>query len=633
MNKQNTIIIVLLISTAFVRAGIPVTCGNGHNCDSCGDTADIRANFIPITWTQCMYTQCNTAPSSISSFVCQSCFGQPNSITALNKGNYYDPSTTSCVNSCPLGTQADSSNTCKPNPKPGNNISCGSSGSCSGCGATTQIANLFTPVPGPICQVTDCSQIPSSYNSYVCQSCYQAAGAIAALNIGNYYDLGTSACVASCPIGTKADNTNTCQIVKPGNNVSCGSSGSCSGCGATPQIANLFTPVTGLICKMNDCSQKPSSYNSYVCQSCYQAAGAIAALNIGNYYDLGTSACVASCPIGTKADNTNTCQIVKPGNNVSCGSSGSCSGCGATPQIANLFTPVTGLICKMNDCSQTPSSYNSYVCQSCYQAPGAIAALNIGNYYNPGTHACVTSCPQGTQADNTNTCQPIPTKPGNNISCGSSGSCSGCGTTPEIVNLFTPVSGSSCKVTDCSQTPTSYNSYVCQSCYQLTGAIAALNIGNYYDPGTNACVAECPKGKVADINKTCQTPKTIIGKDVGCGTAASNGNAANCNLCGDNSTMQNLFSYDTTTAGQNCQFKDCSTIPSTLNGWICNSCNGVEGSKIPVGLYFNGSTCVSTCSTGVATSQTNWTCKIFNTYNFGSFLSLVIYFLLLNILF
>ncbi|KAL4505619.1 hypothetical protein ABPG73_004504 [Tetrahymena malaccensis] len=105
-----------------------------------------------------------------------------------------------------------------------------------------------------------------------------------------------------------------------------------------------------------------------------------------------------------------------PGNNVS----GSCSGCGATNQIQSLFTPISGSNCKVTDCSQSPGSYNSYVCQSCYQASGAIAALNIGNFYNPATSACVASCPNGTSADNTNTCQPIPTKPGNNVSCGSS---------------------------------------------------------------------------------------------------------------------------------------------------------------------------------------------------------------------
>ncbi|EAR96660.1 hypothetical protein TTHERM_00491280 (macronuclear) [Tetrahymena thermophila SB210] len=735
MNKLNTIIITLLISTAFVRAdsiGSPVPCGVITSCDNCGDTDEIRSNFSPASLTMCIYTKCNQA-TPINGFICSSCYGQPGAVQALNQGGFYNPTTNSCVISCPQGTQPDYTTSTCHSVKPGNNVACSTAVDCSKCGATQQIQNLFTPVSETDCQMIDCSQTPPSYNGYVCKSCYQVSGAAAALNIGNFYDPGTSACVASCPQGTQADNTNTCQIVKPGNIVACGSSGSCSGCGATPQIANLFTPVNSLICKMKDCSQTPPSYNAYVCQSCYHAAGATAALNIGNfydpgtsacvascpqgtqtdqnynckpipkpgnsvlcgsdgscsgcgstsqitnlftpvdnqickmkdcsqtppsyngyvcqscyhatgataalniglYYDPGTSACVASCPQGTQADNTNTCQPIptKPGNNVSCGSGGSCSGCGATSQIVNLFTTVSQSSCKMIDCSQTPPSYNAYVCQSCYQVPGAIAALNIGNYYNPGTHACVTSCPQGTQADNTNTCQPIPTKPGNNISCGSSGSCSGCGTTPQIVNLFTPVSGSNCKVTDCSQTPTSYNSYVCQSCYQVTGAIAALNIGNYYDPGTNACVAECPQGKVADINKTCQIPKTIIGKDVSCGTAASNGNAANCNLCGDNSAVQNLFSYDTITAGQNCQFKDCSTIPSTLNGWICNSCNGVEGSKIPVGLYFNGSTCVSTCSTGVATSKNNWTCKIFNTYNYGNFLSLVINFLLLNILF
>ncbi|EAR96659.2 immobilization antigen (macronuclear) [Tetrahymena thermophila SB210] len=615
MNKLNTIIIALLISTAFVRAGSPVSCGSGINCNLCGDTDEIRRNFAAVSQTECSYSKCNQA-TPINGFICQSCYGQSDAVQALNQGGFYNPTTNSCVISCPYGTQPDYTTSTCHSVKPGNNVACSTAVDCSKCGATQQIQNLFTPVSETDCQMIDCSQTPPSYNGYVCKSCYQVSGAAAALNIGNFYDPGTSACVASCPQGTQADNTNTCQIVKPGKSVICGYSGSCSRCGDTPQIANLFKPVNNSKCKMIDCSQTPPSYNGYVCKSCFQATGATDALNIGYFYDPGTSACVASCPQGNQIDFNNKCKPIptKPGNNISCGSGGSCSGCGATSQIVNLFTTVSQSSCKMIDCSQTPPSYNAYVCQSCYQAAGAIAALNIGNYYNPGTHACVTSCPQGTQADNTNTCQPIPTKPGNNISCGLNGSCSGCGTTPQIVNLFTPISGSNCKVTDCSQTPTSYSSYVCQSCYQVTGAIAALNIGNYYDPGTNACVAECPQGKVADIKKNCQIPQTIIGKDVSCGTVASNGNAANCNLCGDNSIVQNLFSYDTTTAGQNCQFKDCSTIPSTLNGWICNSCNGVEGSKIPVGLYFDGSTCVSTCSTGVATSQSNWT---FNFYSFG----------------
>ncbi|KAL4505620.1 hypothetical protein ABPG73_004505 [Tetrahymena malaccensis] len=782
MKKLNTIIITLFIIITFVRAqgGNKVTCSNGSNCKSCGNTNQITQHFMQVSFTQCTYMACQQSTSYINSFVCQSCYQAPNSISALNVGNFYNPATNACVSSCPLGTTADNTNTCQANTKPGNNISCGSSGSCSGCGATNQIQSLFTPVSGQNCKVIDCSQSYGSYNSYVCQSCYQASGTIAALNIGNFYNPATNACVASCPKGTLADNTNTCQIIptKPGNNVSCGSSGSCSGCGATTQIQNLFTPVSGLNCKVTDCSQSPSSYNSYVCQSCYQASGSIAALNIGNYYDPVKSSCVSSCPLGTMADSTNTCQIIptniykniiitfeeemkklntiiitlfiiitfvraqggnkvtcsngsncnscgntnqitqnfmqvsftqctymacqqstsyinsfvcqscykvansvsalnvgnfynpatnacvsscplgttadntntcqantKPGNNISCGSSGSCSGCGATNQIQSLFTPVSGSNCKVIDCSQSPGSYNSYVCQSCYQASGTIAALNIGNFYNPATNACVASCPKGTLADNTNTCQIIPTKPGNNVSCGSSGSCSGCGATNQIQNLFTPVSGSNCKVTDCSQSPSSYNSYVCQSCYQASGSIAALNIGNYYDPVKSSCVSSCPLGTMADSTNTCQTIPTKPGNNVSCG------NSGSCLGCGAAPQIQNLF---TPVSGSNCKMTDCSQSPSQYNGYVCQSCYQASGSiaALNIGNYYDSikSACVSSCPTGTTADNTNTcqpnptlsnnnvqcsssgNCKGQNLYTSGNFLNLTLCFLLLNVL-
>ncbi|KAL4505621.1 hypothetical protein ABPG73_004506 [Tetrahymena malaccensis] len=767
MNKLQIIITILLIQSTFVKAsGKPVTCGNGRNCNSCADNDDARANFSPITWTQCQYYKCNQPTAYINSLICQSCYQAPDSIPALNVGNFYNPSTSACVLSCPNGTIADNTNTCVPNTKPGNNVSCGLSGSCSGCGASTEIQNLFTPVSGSNCKVTDCSKSPSSYNSYVCQSCYQANGAVAALNIGNFYDPGTNKCVPSCPNGTIADNTNTCQPIptkpgtnkcvsscpngtiadntntcqpiptKPGNNVLCGSSGSCSGCGASTEIQNLFSPVSGSNCKVTDCSKSPSSYNSYVCQSCYQANGAVAALNIGNFYDPGTNKCVPSCPNGTIADNTNTCQPIptKPGNNVSCGSSGSCSGCGASTEIQNLFSPVSGSNCKVTDCSLSPSLYNSYVCQSCYQASGSIAALNIGNYYDPVKSACVASCPKGTAADNTNTCQPISskpdnascssngafleeemnklntiiitlfiiitfvraqggnrvncsngsncnlcadtdlyrqnfmkvsstqcvymtcnqstyinsficqscyqvassvsalnvgnfynpatnacvsscplgttadntntcqpnTKPGNNVSCGSSGGCSGCGATNQIQSLFTPVSGSNCKVTDCSQSPSSYNSYVCQSCYQASGSIVALNIGNYYDPVKSSCVYSCPLGTMADSTNTCQTIPTKPGNNVSCG------NSGSCLGCGAAPQIQNLF---TPVSGSNCKVADCSQSPISYNGYVCQSCYQASGSiaALNIGNYYDSikSACVSSCPTGTTADNTN----------------------------
>ncbi|KAL4482070.1 hypothetical protein ABPG73_000594 [Tetrahymena malaccensis] len=103
----------------------------------------------------------------------------------------------------------------------------------------------------------------------------------------------------------------------------------------------------------------------------------------------------------------------------------------------------------------------------------------------------------------------------------------------------------------------------------------------------------------------------VLGADVTCGTAAVvGGAAANCNGCGKDTNTSNLFAYDATNAGQNCQFSDCSvaiTAPAVLNGWICNSCNGKTGSVIPAGQYFNGSTCSATC-TG-ATAANGFVCS------------------------
>ncbi|KAL4495515.1 hypothetical protein ABPG72_020256 [Tetrahymena utriculariae] len=93
----------------------------------------------------------------------------------------------------------------------------------------------------------------------------------------------------------------------------------------------------------------------------------------------------------------------------------------------------------------------------------------------------------------------------------------------------------------------------------------------------------------------------VLGNDVACGTASNTPAsiaAVNCNNCGATSDIQNLFAPDGTTFQSNCQFSDCSSVPTTLNGWICNSCNGVSGSKIPSGQFFYGSTCSSTCTGG-----------------------------------
>ncbi|KAL4486311.1 hypothetical protein ABPG73_002951 [Tetrahymena malaccensis] len=90
-----------------------------------------------------------------------------------------------------------------------------------------------------------------------------------------------------------------------------------------------------------------------------------------------------------------------------------------------------------------------------------------------------------------------------------------------------------------------------------------------------------------------------LGNGVACAVTAS----TNCANCGD-ATSQALFTYDPNNG--NCKFADCSTKPATLNGWICQSCDGVSGSNIPQGQYFYSSTCSKSCQG--ATAANNWEC-------------------------
>ncbi|EAS00069.1 immobilization antigen (macronuclear) [Tetrahymena thermophila SB210] len=90
------------------------------------------------------------------------------------------------------------------------------------------------------------------------------------------------------------------------------------------------------------------------------------------------------------------------------------------------------------------------------------------------------------------------------------------------------------------------------------------------------------------------------GNGVACAVTAS----SNCSNCGD-ATSQALFTYDSSNNG-NCKFTDCSTKPASLNGWICQSCNGVSGSSVPDGQYFYGSSCSNSCKG--ATVSNSWVC-------------------------
>ncbi|EAR84620.1 immobilization antigen (macronuclear) [Tetrahymena thermophila SB210] len=386
----------------------------------------------------------------------------------------------------------------------------------------------------------------------------------------------------------------------------------CMSCEPDPSVEKLFAGPSPVNCSVIDCSAKFHQLNGYVCQSCK-------GLNLSAFYDPITNDCVIQCPDNSIDDKYNCLRIAKPGANINCGSTdgaqGSCTGCGSSSSIQNFFTWISGIICRFNDCSIAPSSYNGYVCKSCFQVEGAHATFAAGTYYNPFTNSCISQCPIGTYPDKSYTCQQM-VNSGDLVSCGTvgipQGTCNRCGSTQAIQNLFQWDSNSNCKIIDCSIVPPFYNGNVCKSCYKAANAASAFKIGPYFNPITNSCVAQCPSFTFSDNDNICQNYPTnpVLGKNVACGTEyIQGGENANCNKCGDIQTIQSLFIYDLKTLGVNCYYADCRTIHSTLNGWICNSCDGVPGSNIPPGIYFNGTTCTYTCNRGVANSKSGYICQ------------------------
>ncbi|EAS00976.1 hypothetical protein TTHERM_00775870 (macronuclear) [Tetrahymena thermophila SB210] len=105
------------------------------------------------------------------------------------------------------------------------------------------------------------------------------------------------------------------------------------------------------------------------------------------------------------------------------------------------------------------------------------------------------------------------------------------------------------------------------------------------------------------ISNTYASP--TFGKYVHCSS-----NGSDCTGCGagatDVSGAQDLFTYS---SGNKCLFLDCSvTVDATkLNGWICASCNGVNNSIVPPRKYFQGGTCVASC-TPPATATSDQIC-------------------------
>nr|AAF44706.1 J immobilization antigen [Tetrahymena thermophila] len=389
----------------------------------------------------------------------------------------------------------------------GNNVACSTNGKdCTGCGlGATDVTGsqaLFTYVSGNNCKVIDCTVAAGATktNGWVCSSCNTVASS--AQTAGAFYQ-GTD-CISACGANKAANAIQIC--VTSGNNVACSSSGTdCTGCGTGATNASnaqaLFTYVSGNNCKVNDCSATVAagSKNGWICNSCNGVTGS--AQTAGAVYS-GTD-CATSCT-SPQVSNTSKVCTNPPGNNVACSSNGTdCTGCGAGATNASnaqaLFTYVSGNNCKVTDCTATVAagSKNGWICNSCNGVTGS--AQTAGAVYQ-GTD-CAASCTSPASANANQVCMtPVA---GNNVACSTnSKDCTGCGANATIIGLFTYVSGSNCKVTDCSSTAAStaanLNGWVCNSCNGQTGS--NVPAGQQYSGST--CATSCPSGQTASATNS-----------------------------------------------------------------------------------------------------------------------------------
>ncbi|KAL4509649.1 hypothetical protein ABPG73_022865 [Tetrahymena malaccensis] len=284
--------------------GSDVTCSiNSTDCSGCGSNTAVQSLFKFTSGTSCSIADCSSSviANNLNGWVCNSCSTATGS-NIIQKGQYYDPVSNQCMDTCPQGTQASSSTgfICQ-NTIPGINVDCSNdSSTCNGCGSTKDIQNLFTHSSGSSCSIKDCTAtiIGNNLNGWVCNSCSRASGKNI-IATGQFYD--GSSCVSSCPKGQTAD-ASTGYICKPtqsaivaaGKPVSCSTDKStCKSCEANPSLQNFFQYISENQCQVIDCSSPKllSNLNAWVCASCDLVFGSI--VPYGKCYDGST--CTSNC--------------------------------------------------------------------------------------------------------------------------------------------------------------------------------------------------------------------------------------------------------------------------------------------------------------------------------------------------
>ncbi len=240
--------------------------------------------------------------------------------------------------------------------------------------------------------------------------CKDAQGCV---NVKGYWSKSNSVCVANCPVGTAANQFGVCQTSTP----TCSSTNlaACSDATACGTSANGKWYNGACVAS---CPVGTSADQFGICQTSASAGSTCSASNLGACSDAtacGTSAngkwyndaCVASCPVGTSADQFGVCQMSCSSSNLgACSTSSACKNVlGYWSNNACVATCPTGTESDdLNVCvEKAPVTCSSSNLGACTTAPLCKSALS---YWS--NNACVASCPTGTKSDDLNVCIATP---------------------------------------------------------------------------------------------------------------------------------------------------------------------------------------------------------------------------------
>ena len=398
---------------------------------------------------------------------CTTCSGpDSNQCLSCNSTQFFDSTTSTCVNSCPVGYWGNSS-----------------SSKCELCyqaPSETDPSQSCETCTGP--ESTNCASCSSG-------SFYHPPNNSCLLNcpsVGYWEDSSSNQC-KPCYEYTAASSTNNTCVTCSGSN-----SDNCLSCNSTTFLDSTTNRCVNIcpdgyygdtsenLCKPCYEAPSPSDDTLKSCKTCSgPAASDCQSCNSGTYLYSGNNTCLAECPEGWYRDETaNTCnrcyQNLPPSTWGSCATCtgplhNNCQSCVdyfynpaantcESPCSAGTYPVPATKQCA--PCFQTSSS-NPNDPQSCFTCNGPLSTNCLscpsGFYYSPKQSSCVTTCPTGSYQNVTDMCDSCYVSTSNS----SSGSCASCnGPNP----------------TNC------------------TGCSA----GYYLDNQTSSCVATCPNGTYAD---------------------------------------------------------------------------------------------------------------------------------------